>query len=223
MYKQLLILLMAFGALPAMAQLKGSVSDGQLIDSTKFTDVTNSQLTKVEQKTEIEGDAEDQQATPALPENNAMDNSRAQRFKALMRGYMEGNDTQSTRLSPEFFAMLGELASDRPRQKLNGSADDSLSCLGIETTSTTVNGPGVLMYVDPHSDLFAKITPGDLVLSIDGAPVVIYSLRRANYGNSGSLAKVSVLHQNGVAEQLTCERHPMKYFSSFVQQRMLPY
>jgi C-terminal processing protease CtpA/Prc len=214
MHKTLLIILMAVSTLPAMAQLKGSVSDGELVDTAKFADGTSAPVAKSEQATNAERDA-------VAPQESSV----SQQIQAPVSD-AQIEEIRSVALPPEFtemLARLGEIAARRNHKKLSSSADDSLSCLGMETVSMSLNGPGVVEYVDPHSDLAEKVTPGDWVLSIDGAPVVLYALRRENYGNSGTKAQVLVRHQNGVTEQIACERHPMKYFSSFVQGGLLPY
>lgn len=121
------------------------------------------------------------------------------------------------------FSQLSKLASLHRHKRHATGASDELSCLGMETVVYRIDGPGIVKYVDPKSDLYSKLAPGDSVLTIDGETMLQYHLGRHNYGNANTTAQVLVRHQNGVTEQLTCQRHPINYFTPYVQRGLLPY
>ncbi len=121
------------------------------------------------------------------------------------------------------FSQLSKLASFHRHRKLTTGASDQLSCMGIESVIHHVDDPGLVEYVDPKSDLYSRLEPGDLILTIDGETNFEYYLAGHNYGNANTIAEVVVRHKNGITEQLACQRHPISYFSSDMQRGLLPF
>lgn len=74
----------------------------------------------------------------------------------------------------------------------------------------------IIRFIDPNSDLFGQIHPGDRIISVDGLDPNYARQIRHNFGQEQTLVTVVYLH-NSEQIQASCHRHPISSFSPFMQ------
>ena len=111
--------------------------------------------------------------------------------------------------------------SDLKAQRSHGSnnqppayiaqASHELSCIGV---AWVITQPHQVIYVDPQSDLYGKVVPGDLIISQDGIDPTVCRTQRRNFGTENTL--ITVVFQRGKeCFSYQCHRHPVAWFSPY--------
>jgi len=103
----------------------------------------------------------------------------------------------------------------RAATTINAETQNQLSALGIAFKFTS----GKVNIVDPGSDLYGRIFPGDRIISYDGMSPVDSYRSGSNFGNAGSIVQLTFEH-NGVVATLPCRRKPVSQFSPAFQSEL---
>jgi hypothetical protein len=106
-------------------------------------------------------------------------------------------------------------ANAQRTQQLNAGAQNQLSALGIAFKFSS----GKVNLVDPGSDLYGRIFPGDRILSYDGMSPVDSYRSGSNFGNAGTVVQLTFEHE-GVVTTLPCRRKPVTEFSPAFQSQL---
>lgn len=101
--------------------------------------------------------------------------------------------------------------------RLQGRTGDKLSAVGLELAPD-----GRIIQVDPGSDLFGKVRPGDIAESYNGENPIRYIRDRKNYGGADSIVRIQIRHRYGGEEFFMARRKPVTDFASSYQTGMLP-
>jgi hypothetical protein len=101
------------------------------------------------------------------------------------------------------------------RTQLNAGAQNQLSALGIAFKFSS----GMVNLVDPGSDLYGRIFPGDRILSYDGMSPLDSYRSGSNFGNAGTIVQLTFEHQ-GVVSTMPCRRKPVTEFSPAFQSQL---
>jgi hypothetical protein len=83
------------------------------------------------------------------------------------------------------------------------------------------NQDQVVYYIDPNSDLYGKVSPGDRIILADGIPYQQYYHQRMNFGRPGEVVNVRVQHQDGrPMETILVRKKPISCFSPAIADRV---
>jgi len=98
---------------------------------------------------------------------------------------------------------------------ISGGAQNQLSALGIAFKFSS----GKVNIVDPNSDVYGRIFPGDRILAYDGMSPVESYRSGSNFGNAGSVVQLTFEHE-GLVTTLPCRRKPISEFSPAFQSEL---
>jgi hypothetical protein len=105
--------------------------------------------------------------------------------------------------SPQLDAIIAA-RMDHRRRLLSGDAQKQLGCIGICYEAIT----GRVIRVLPGSDLYGSVFPGDQLIAEDGLSPLEGWQRGQNFGEPGSLTKITVIGENG-QQTIACHRKPI--------------
>lgn len=71
----------------------------------------------------------------------------------------------------------------------------------------------VIQYIDPNSDLYGRIVPGDVIVSANGIPYREYYHYKMNFGTPGEQVNLLFVHQDGrLPETIRARKKPISSF-----------
>jgi hypothetical protein len=83
-----------------------------------------------------------------------------------------------------------------------------VSAIGFTRDANT----NIVLYIDPASDLYGKVFPGDIVLTIGGEDPEVSLAHLNHFGDINTLIVVVVL-RHGTELTFNCHRHPLESFA----------
>jgi len=101
------------------------------------------------------------------------------------------------------------------RSPIMAGAQNQLSALGIAFKFSS----GMVNLVDPGSDLYGRIFPGDRIISYDGMSPLDSYRSGSNFGNAGTVVQLTFEHE-GVVSTMPCRRKPVTEFSPAFQSQL---
>ena len=108
-----------------------------------------------------------------------------------------------------------QLRANPQNTELNVGAQNQLSALGVAFKFSS----GRVSLVDPNSDVYGRIFPGDRILSYDGMSPIDAYRSGSNFGNAGSVVQLTFEHE-GVVQTLPCRRKPVAELSPAFQSEL---
>jgi len=123
--------------------------------------------------------------------------------------------TPATTVPQQRSPMMAGAQNQQQQAPIMAGAQNQLSALGIAFKFSS----GMVNLVDPGSDLYGRIFPGDRILSYDGMSPLDSYRSGSNFGNAGTVVQLTFEHQ-GFVSTMPCRRKPVTEFSPAFQSQL---
>jgi hypothetical protein len=174
------------------------ILQGGVLEQQQLPEQTNLQSSA--QNTPLMGGADQQNLFPNLaPPMNA--SVGQQQFNGRANGQQLNGNANGQQFN------LGASAVNRLGQPLQGSGQNEISALGLDWQMRT----GRVNAVDPASDLYGVVGPGDRILALDGNNPFLAWQTGQNFGNIGTICVVTYMH-DGMVNTVRCRRQAVSNF-----------
>jgi hypothetical protein len=132
---------------------------------------------------------------------------------AQSAGFVDPSQNEPLVGNASDFALPPQRNQQRPL--MQAGAQNQLSALGVAFKFSS----GRVIAVDPGSDLYGQIFPGDRIISYDGMNPVESYRSGSNFGNAGTVVQLTFEH-GGLVRTLPCRRKPVSEFSPAFQSEL---
>lgn len=134
-------------------------------------------------------------------------------FQSELQPDMQANLQQPLRTGID---MNVQTIPERPMMQIQVPRHDrQLAAIGVRFWND-----GTIYFIDPNSDVYGKVQPGDCLLTEDGINAWVAMKKKLNFGPAGTQVILTIKTNQGIIT-LPCIRHDVSWFTAQFQRDLM--